>query len=183
MKRRQIHSAEDAEQLIASVTASANRSLAQLAQLGSDGLQALWSMKFRPVGCDPLDSESPLNLIEQINQSFTYIASAKAARLLIAAHPGLLPLTLNLGTSPGSDIESLESPGLAAEVFAAVNTSNNRKLAKDIVKVGKCAAAFRYVFFMCPGYAQGRQAQLEPGTGVQVWSVGESLYGSDGHEF
>ena len=175
MKQRRIHSVEDANALVAAVTISANKSLAQLSQLGANGLQALWNMKVRPVGCDPLDSELPLNLIEQVNQSFTYIATAKAARLLIAEHPELLPLSVNLGTSPGSDIESLQSPGLAAEVFAAVNTSNNRKLAKDVAKVSKCAAAFKYVFFMCPGYSAGRQRRLERGEGVQVWSVGEDL--------
>ena len=175
MKQRQIHSASDAEALVAAVTVSANKSLAQLSQLGANGLQALWSMKVRPVGCDPLNSESPLNLIEQVNQSFTYIATAKAACLLIALHPDLLPLSVNLGTSPGSDIESFQSPGLAAEVFAAVNTSNNRKLANDMAKVGKCTAAFKYVFFMCPGYSEGRQPKLERSDGVQVWSVGDEL--------
>jgi hypothetical protein len=60
MKRQLIHSAEDAERLVAAVTTSADKSLAQLSQLGSHGLQALWSMKFQPMGCDPLDSESPL---------------------------------------------------------------------------------------------------------------------------
>ena len=160
MKQRQIHSATDAEALVTVVTASANRSLAQLSQLGTNGLQALWSMKVRSVGCDPLNSESPLNLIEQVNQSFTYIATAKAARLLISAHPELLPLSVNLGTSAGSDIESLKAPGLAAEVFAAVNTSNNRKLANDMAKVNKCEAAFKFVFFMCPGYSEGSPAQV-----------------------
>lgn len=83
-------------------------------------------MKFSPVGCDPLDADTPLNLIEQINQTFTYLASAKAVKLLLQLHPELAPFTVNLGTSPGSDIESRTGAALAAEVFAAVNTSNNR---------------------------------------------------------
>ena len=131
-------------------------------------------MKFSPVGCDPLNSESPLNLIEQINQTFTYLASAKAVMRLLELHPALAPFTVNLGTSPGSDIESA-CGSLAAEVFAAVNTSNNRKLARDRAKVSQTNAQFKYVFFMCPGYEPGRQPQSEREAGVEVWSVGGDL--------
>jgi len=131
-------------------------------------------MKFSPIGCDPLNADAPLNLIEQLNQTFTYLASAKALRLLLRFHPELAPFTVNLGTSAGSDIESGLNEGLAAEVFAAVNTSNNRKLAKDLAKVSKTSARLKYVFFMCPGYEEGRQHKLEQ-QGVRVWSVGEAL--------
>ena len=177
MKIRDISSVEEVESLIASVTQSANKALAQVSGLGlnNEGLKALWSMKVHPVGFDPLDSEAPFNLIEQLNQTFTYIASARAAKLLLSMHPDLAPFTMNLGTSPGSDIESNTDGGLAAEVFAAVNTSNNRKLAMDIEKVGRTQAHFKYVFFMCPGYAAGRQTKLERNTGVMVWSVGAAV--------
>ncbi len=174
MKTRTVTSVGEVDYLVQAVTASATKALAQISQLGSDGLRALWSMKFKPVGCDPLDSELPLNLIEQLNQSFTYIASAKATRLLLSRHPELAPFTLNLGTAAGSDIESKVGDGLAAEVFAAVNTSNNRKLANDIVKVASTAARFKYVFFMCPGYEEGHQPKLSQ-SGVEVWSVGSEL--------
>jgi len=174
MKTRTVSSATELDALVQSVTASATKALAQISNLGSDGLRAIWSMKFEPVGCDPLDSESPLNLIEQLNQSFTYIASARATEILIARHPKLAPFTLNLGTVGGSDIESKAGVGVAAEVFAAVNTSNNRKLAKDIAKVAATAARFKYVFFMCPGYEAGHQPKLSR-SGVEVWSVGATL--------
>jgi len=62
-----------------------------------------------------------------------------------------------------------------AEVFAAVNTSNNRKLADDLKKVAKSTAKHRYVFFMCPGYPEGRQKDLEKAPGILVWSVGGEL--------
>lgn len=176
MKIRTIHTKEDVHLLVDAVTRSAERALEQFSKVsaGAQGLEALWSMKFSPIGCDPLDADSPLNLIEQLNQTFTYLASAKALELLLKLHPERAPFTVNLGTSAGSDIESRSGGGLAAEVFAAVNTSNNRKLAKDLAKVGQTDAQLKFVFFMCPGYEQGRQSKLERG-GVEVWSVGGTL--------
>lgn len=177
MKVRTVSTIEEVDNLVASVTQSASKALVQVSKLGlgNEGLKALWSMKVHPVGCDPLDSETPLNLIEQLNQTFTYIASARAAKVLLSLHPSLAPFTMNLGTSPGSDIESNSGGGLAAEVFAAVNTSNNRKLVRDLEKVGRTQAHFKYVFFMCPGYDEGRQQSLERQSGVVVWSVGAEL--------
>jgi hypothetical protein len=136
-----------------------------------EALHSLWMMKVDHLGCDPLDAEAPLNLIEQLNQSFTYIASAKAVRVLLSLHPDLAPFRLNLGTMAGSDIESAKGGGLAAEVFAAVNTKNNQKLTKDIEKVGIVEAQFKFVFFMCPGYKEQRQPQLETRPDVKIWSV------------
>lgn len=176
MKIRAISNSDEVDELVTAITISAERALADIDKSVSvnRGLQALWSMKFTPVGCDPLNAELPLNLIEQINQTFTYLASAKAVRQLLELHPTLAPFTVNLGTSPGSDIES--SCGLlAAEAFAAVNTSNNRKLARDRSKVSQTSAQFKYVFFMCPGVGSGRQTESEREVGVEVWSVGGEL--------
>jgi len=174
MKNRVISNLQEAEDLEKAVVRSADKALTQITDLHgtSDVLKTLWTMKFRPVGCDPLDSDSPLNVIEQINQTFTYIASARAAKQLLHLHPELAPFTLNLGNIAGTDIESSSGGGLACEVFAAVNTSNNRKLAKDLEKVSRASALHKYVFFMCPGIAAGRQHKLERVPGVQVWSVG-----------
>lgn len=177
MKTRKIHSEKDADEIVEAVTRSAVRALDQIVQLPSSpaALRTLWSMKTEAVGCDPLNSDAPLNLIEQLNQTFTYLASARAAKVLLSRHPELVPFTLHLGTAPGSDIESQAGGGLAAEVFAAVNTQNNRKLAKDIQKVGATTAGRKYVFFMCPGFEAGRQQRLETLPGVEVWSVGAEL--------
>jgi hypothetical protein len=176
MKIRTISSKKEVHLLVDAVTRSAERALEQFANIssGSQGLQALWSMKFSQIGCDPLDADSPLNLIEQLNQTFTYLATAKALELLLKLHPERAPFTINLGTSSGSDIESTNGGGLAAEVFAAVSISSNRKLAKDIAKVSQTDAQLKLVFFMCPGYEQGRQRKLDRG-GVEVWSVGGQL--------
>lgn len=167
----------DAEKILGPVAESAKKSLEQLWRLSStsNALKVLWRLKATPSGCDPLDTETPLNLIEQLNQTFTYIASARAVKVLLKLHPEAAPFTLNLGTAAGSDIESERGGGIAAEVFAAVNTSNNRKLAKDLKKVEASPARHKYVFFMCPGYPEGRQPKLETINGVQVWSVGDDL--------
>ena len=177
MKQRSIATVEEADALERLVVRSADRALSQIFELHDPhaALHTLWEMKFRPVGCDPLDCDRPLNLIEQINQTFTYIASARAAKLLLHLHPELVPFTLNLGTMGGSDTESAQPGSLACEVFAAVSTSSNQKLRKDLAKVGAIVATHRYVFFMCPGFDAGRQPKLEGRAGIQVWSVGSTL--------
>lgn len=157
----------------ASATRSAERSLQNLASYSGRGaLKALWRIKVEEIGCDPMNADRPLNLIEQLNQTFTYIASARAARILFEKHPAAAPFTLNLGTAAGSDIESEKEGGVAAEVFAAVNTSNNQKLKKDVAKVGATTARFKYVFYMCPGVEKGLK---KDSGGIQVWSVGADL--------
>ena len=59
----------------------------------------------------------PLNVVEEIDQTFPYLVALRAARLLFEWHPDAHGLQL----APGSlDIESL-TPGLVgAETFAAV---------------------------------------------------------------
>ena len=114
-------------------------------------------MKFDRIGCDPLDSKRDLNLVEQINQTFTYLASFLAAEYLIKQYPNAGPLTLNLGTSKGLDIESSGCGGIGAEVFAAVHPRNNNKLLIDCGKISKRLIAHKYVFFMCPGFTAGPQ--------------------------
>ncbi|MCB1636582.1 MAG: hypothetical protein KDI51_18485 [Xanthomonadales bacterium] len=176
MKVKIIATAADADAILERVAASANRALEKLREVhsGSDAMMALWQMKVGPTGCDPLDPDTSLNLIEQLNQTFTYMASALAVRTLLALHPEEAPFTLNLGTTAGLDIESM-SGAIAAEVFAAVNPRNNRKLAKDIAKVAASSAREKYVFFMCPGFAEGPQPTLGNGSGVSIWSVGTAL--------
>jgi hypothetical protein len=139
MKVRQISSEQDIDSIIQSLDLSAERAVSQIGKAitGVHAMQALWSMKFSSIGCDPLSVDTPLNLIEQVNQTFTYLASARAVRLLFRLHPELAPFTVNLGTAKGSDIESAAQGGLAAEVFAAVRPTNNHTLAKDLRRSGE----------------------------------------------
>lgn len=156
---------------IDTVLQSADQSLANIrdALTGENRGSVFYKVKFEQIGVDPLCPKRLLNFIEQVNQSFTYLASFRAAQILMKRHPLLRPLTLNLGTSAGSDIVSADGE-LAAEVFASVRLKNNGKLKKDIQKVTETPASLKYVFFMCPDYAEGRQKQLER-AGVIVWAL------------
>ena len=99
--------------------------------------------------CNPLKSATPLNFIEQLNQSYTYLISLKAAAYLFAQFPALGSLNLNLGTTNGADIEtgSGSSPSIVAETFAATHANSNRKLQKDIKKVCDYTAVHYFVFY------------------------------------
>ena len=124
-----------------------------------NALGAMARLKFTPSGCDPLDLERSLNFVEQLNQSFTYLASIEATRWLFATHPEHAPFLLNLGTSPGSDIASTDG-AIVAEVFAATHPDSNDKLRKDIDKVSSMAAAHRYVFYLSPVAAKERAGDV-----------------------
>lgn len=150
---------------------SMDKSLLQISsEITSNSSQALFlKMKFGSIGYDPLNSKRELNIIEQINQSFTYLASFYALEVLFTEYSDLAPFRLNLGTASGSDIES-ECGSLAAEVFAAVYPSSNQKLKKDINKVLKTDAKLKFVFFMCPNFELGRQPKIERDN-VIVWAL------------
>jgi hypothetical protein len=152
------------------VKSSALRAATAIKQSLLEDIDWLRWLKFEQAGAHPLEDRS-LNFIEQLNQSFTYMVSLRAAEKLFELHPDLEVLRLNLGTRGGSDIEC---PNLtcAAEVFAAVDPQNNRKLAKDIAKVAKrIDVENRYVFFHSPGYAERPHHNLGQKFDVKVWSL------------
>jgi len=120
----------------------------------SSGVEYLAAIKFDQIGFDPLDPERKLNLVEQVNQTFTYLASLRAVEHLFKAHRDITSYRLNLGTRKGLDIESSDGY-LAAEVFAATHPKSNNKLEKDINKVKSTAARYKYIFFSCPDIPEG----------------------------
>ncbi len=145
-----IHSTRELDELENQVIDAAKRTVDALRNLLSDAepLHAFSQMKFELSGFHPTDDRS-LNLIEQINQTFTYLASVQATRWLFKYHPDAAPFRLNLGAAGGTDIESIDG-SIAAETFASVDPTNNRKLEKDIDKVGCTTAEHKYVFYICP---------------------------------
>lgn len=171
LKSFTVENIKELEQLEQKLYESMDKSLAQISsEITSSSSQMLFSkMKFGGIGFDPLDSGRKLNLIEQINQSFTYLASFYALETLFNEYSELAPFKLNLGTAAGSDIES-ECGGLAAEVFASVTPTNNQKLKKDMNKVLATNAKLKFVFFMCPDFELGRQPQFERDD-VIVWAL------------
>ena len=151
MKQQTITTLSDLDQLEAAVRASAEATIGALRGLlnSTSGLDAMALLKFSEVGRDPLNLVRPLNVVEQLNQSFTYLASLTAARWLLAKYPECAPLILNLGTAPGPDIES-RCGKFVAETFAATHPDSNDKLRRDVTKVRGFSAEHRFVFFLSP---------------------------------
>jgi hypothetical protein len=172
-----VRTAEEIDAALSTVGATAAHARAALRALPDNLLVALMQLKFDPVGAHPLGMR-PLNVVEQINQTFTYLVALRAARLLLGWHPDAHGLQLAPGAHgpKGSlDIESL-TPGLVgAKTFAAVGPENNKKLRTDLAKLADRPEPHRHVFFMSPVLPDAeRRPELETG-GVQVWSTGMQL--------
>ncbi len=136
-------------------------------------LESLAIMKFGQIGSHPLEDRS-LNLIEQLNQTFTYLVAIKAAELLLELHPECEGLKLAPGAHApkGSlDIESYKSNFIGAETFAAVTPSNNNKLNNDLKKLKDRQEAHKYVFFASPKFPETARLHKLEKFGVKVWSV------------
>src|SRR5450830_216218 len=177
MASLQITSMKDLEQAVQSVRAGADRTVRALRDLLAnerDSLQVLRLLKFSDSARQGSEDRS-LNLIEQVNQTLTSLLRLQAARRVLSQHPQLLlkGLRIHVGTQAGFDLESVESGLLAAEVLAANHPGRHDRLRKDIARLVEKApdVAHRYVFFSCPGYALGRQIQLETVSGLEIWSM------------
>ena len=157
MKQLKISTSAELARLEAAIVSAAATTAAKLATElhGPDPLAALARLKFAQAGCDPLDLNRSLNFVEQLNQSFTYLASLEATRWLFERHPDRAPFHLNLGTAPGADIASADG-AVAAEVFAATHPDSNDKLRKDVQKVRNMPATHKYVFYLSPVAAKLR---------------------------
>jgi hypothetical protein len=165
----EVRNVDDLRPIEAAVRAAAERAATEIRATTGCGLDFLRRLKFADCGRHPVEDRC-LNLIEQVNQTFTYLATCRAAEKLFELHPDVPGLRLNVGTAAGTDIEDVDRTTLAAEVFAAVDPRNNRKLAKDIAKVAAVAVPHRYVFFASPCHPPGRRPAMER-SGVQVWAV------------
>ncbi len=104
------------------VHAHADQTVQALQSLSETSVDFLAKLKFGKIGLHPLE-DRPLNFVEHLNQTFTYLVALKAAELLLEWHPECEGLHLAPGahTPKGSlDIES-KRPGLiGAETFAAM---------------------------------------------------------------
>ena len=138
-----------------------------------DAMLFLYECKFHNNGFDPLDSTKSLNFVEQLNQTFTYLASFKGGEFIFSKHKDVKFLTLNLGTSKGSDIETVDGGGVVAEVFASVDPTNNSKLQKDIKRISSKRSKHKYVFFISPKTDCGVYKSRWDVQGVTVISFGD----------
>ena len=135
-------------------------------------LKALAQIKFAPIGRHPLE-DRPLNMIEQVNQTFTYWVALRAAELLLDWHPEISGLRLAPGAHApkGSlDIESHEKGVVGAETFAAPPKSN-QKLKGDLDKLAARKEQHRYVFFTAPAFNATRRRPEMERDGTKVWSL------------
>jgi hypothetical protein len=173
-KRLSLRREDQIQGRVETLRASAAATLAAVSALSRepDALRALSRMKFEALGHDPLDPTRRLNLIEQLNQTFTYLAAFKGAAFLFTRHPQVKTLNLNLGNVSGWDIETPEDEGIAAEVFSAVTPANNQKLREDVKKVLEASQRHRYVLFMSPGHREGPVSHQLAAGQVTVWSLG-----------
>ena len=155
-KVQTVRSIAELETLVVCLTEAASDTLKSLRGLSTtDPLTTLASIRFGALGCDPLDQERALNFVEQLNQTFTYLATFEAARWLLRRHPDCAPLTLNLGTAAGSDIES-ECGQFVAETFAATYPDSNNKLNLDVAKVRRHSAVRKFVFYLSQSDCRSR---------------------------
>jgi hypothetical protein len=177
-----IRSVKDVEDLRTKVLGEAERTAARLRGFAGSPLELFTALRFQPVGKhpsflwvsapsghDPLTGE-PLNLIEQINQTFMILLSMRAVESLLKLHPEANGLRLALATGSGGDIESVEPDLVAAKVAAYPGTSQKFKKATALLASGP--ARYRYMFFAAPKCAIGRHVSVETLPGVELICFG-----------
>lgn len=169
-RRPTIQTIADAEAMHERMLDGAARTAGWLRAFTDEPMALLKALRFETVGHDPLTGE-PLNVVEQLNQTFTILVTLRAIERLIELHPEAGGFRLALGTSSGRDIESVVPDCVAAEVFSATRPTSNQKLKKDIARLSSDPAQNRYVFFAAPGFAAGRHERLETTQGIQVHAV------------
>jgi hypothetical protein len=167
-----IRSFQEADQHLAAIHDAAARVHAWILAHEGSPLELLRSMKFEPAGFHPA-SGAPLNLIEQINQTWTYTVAIAAARQLLVLHPDADGFCLAPGAHASLPFDIVSGDRtIVAEIFAAVTPANNGKLRKDLDKLAsRPDIQHRYVFFMAPGYPGTLRREKLERDGVQVWSV------------
>ncbi len=137
-----------------------------------DPLDLLRNMKFEEIGYHPVEDRR-LNLIEQLNQTWTYAVALAATLKLLKLHPD----AEGFHVAPGAhmaiplDIMSRREHFVGAETFAAVDPRNNRKLKNDLAKMAQRPEEYRYVFFCSPKFPGFQRHPTLEANSVQVWSI------------
>ena len=178
----EIHTLEDIEKNLEKVREAARLAHEWIAKQSDNPMDFLRSVKFEKKGFHPI-THHPLNLIEQINQTWTYAVALRASQILLERHPEACGLKLAPGATACQelDIMSIKQGFLGAETFAATSPASNQKIRKDIEKMKSKEALYlhRYVFFTSPTHPHTeRQVKFEKGcSSIEVWSLdGRKLF-------
>ncbi len=149
-------SSEEVEAKILRVLNACGQTVTRVVGLASEVEPIDWfyAIKFKRIGRDGLFDRKQ-NIIEQVNQTLTYLVTFQGIKALFSLHPESGPYLANLGARSGPDISS-EDGTIMAEAFAAVRPTNNRKLLIDLQRCSKHPAHHKYVFFFSPGIPAGR---------------------------
>ena len=168
----EVTSPADVDRYMALVRASATQAHDWIAGFQGDPLELLRELKYSPVGRHPVEDRT-LNLVEQINQTWTYAVALEEARKLLELHPeaGGFKVAPGAHMSIPLDIMSVADGLVGAETFATVHPRNNGKLAADLAKLAQRAERHRYIFFSSPAYPGFERWPTFERAGVQVWSV------------
>ncbi len=167
-----IQSPEEVDRYLDLIRRAASRTRDWLVAQTGDPLELLRAMKFSTVGFHPIEDRA-LNLVEQLNQTWTYAVALAATRKLFELHPdaGGFRVAPGAHMSIALDIMSVNHGLVGAETFAAVHPRNNSKLAGDLKKLGGREEKHKYVFFSSPSYPNTEHRSELDREGVQVWSV------------
>ena len=164
----------DVDRYMALIRASAAQAHDWVAGFRGDPLELLRELKYLPVGRHPIE-DRPLNLVEQINQTWTFAVAIAAAKQLLLLHPdaGGFHLAPGAHAARALDIMSVTDNLVGAETCAVVDPRNNGKIEKDLAKLAARPELHRYAFFMSPKFpGNERRPQLElDDHAVQVWSI------------
>jgi hypothetical protein len=134
-----VRNVADADALMDKIRNTAASVRSWMAAQSGDPLEMLRRMKFEPVGFHPIEGHA-LNIVEQVNQTWTFCVALAAARQLLVLHPDVGGLRLAPGADAcqALDIMSVKEGCVGAETFAAVTPQNNGKLAKDLLRARIC---------------------------------------------
>jgi hypothetical protein len=163
---------EDVDRYLGQVRDAAAKIHAWIAAQTGDPLDFLRCMKFEKVGFHPVEGHA-LNVVEQINQTWTYVVALAAAQHLLELHPEAGGYLLAPGAKAVLELDIMsKAPGLVgAETFATVHERNNKKLKDDMDKLAGRSEHHRYLFFMSPRFPGFKRLPQWERNGIQVWSI------------
>jgi hypothetical protein len=167
-----VRTPEEVDGYLGRVRKAAADAHAWIAAQTGDPIEMLRHMKFDAIGYHPITGHA-LNIVEQINQTWTYLVALAAALQLLTLHPEAGGYRLAPGAHAANPLDIMsEADGLVgAETFAAVDPRNNKKLVMDLDKMSARVERHRYIFFMSPKFPGAHRLPQFERDGVQVWSV------------